>query len=555
MLKIQRTRAKKTLHDVFTALCRFTDTSYSQKACMLFSDDPKRLTELKIDPSQYHSAYSFAMDYLIYSFGRKLEPFANDPSLKTEAFRRFIAAERHCSTMNEQFRTRSNPDSRLEGLLLRAQTMIGRILPSVRTCQKAVHCGFGPGATFSLKGEKANWLEKIREDRMSVTADAFRPLTNILNSDVALFGARVPAVEACGPFSFTSQNFEIVMGSRLVTVPKSAKTDRTICIEPSGNIMLQKGAGAVIRRALKQNGIDLNDQGNNQKLAQSAYRRKLATIDLEAASDTVCHGLVLSLLPLSWYLYLDALRSKNYMVDGKWYVFEKFSAMGNGFTFELESLLFLALCRAVVPEDRWDEVSVYGDDIIVPQEYAAATIELLAYCGFSTNMEKTFVAGDFFESCGKHYFKGHDVTPIYQKEYPNDEAEIYRMANRIYRFCCRQYGSGPDTVSCPKGLRRAWLIAWRDVKKQPLLIPARYTELEEDDCGLLSQEGRFVRDKSKTFIRGLFAFSKRIRVGDAVALAYTLRFEPEEPVTGLLSVRARPRYRYGMRRVWTQFLS
>lgn len=285
-------------------------------------------------------------------------------------------------------------------------------------------------------------------------------------------------------------------------------------------------------------------------MAARAYKDGLATIDLESASDTMCHGLVLDLLPPDWFVYLDALRSKSYVIDGQWRSFEKFSAMGNGFTFELESLIFYALARSVVPVEESQDVSVFGDDIIVPAKYAPQLLELLDYVGFLPNKQKTFVSGNFYESCGKHYHKGFDVTPIYQKEYPNDESETYRLANRLYRWSVRQFGSGPDTDCCPKTLRRAWLNAWRHVKS-PMLIP-----LIEDDIGVIVSghwSQRVVKRKDSYFLRGLLPVPRKIPVGDSEALAYTFRFQPTEPVTGLLSLRSRPRYRYGMRRFWNQF--
>lgn len=546
-----KTQARNNLKRTFRKICIYADSAYALGAWIRLDNEGfESLAHLTIDPTRYDNSYSFSKDYLVYSFCRKLVSTENDPSLKKEALSTFISAELHCRATNNRFRDRTDLNYGLESLLSRAQQIISKVLPSVTSCRNALGCRFGPGSTFSLSGDKATWDNKIREDRISVTADSFGLARALLSSDPHFFEARYGILPE-GPFSLIHSCFEIVQGSKLITVPKTSKTDRSICVEPSANIMLQKGAGAVIRKSLKKYGVDLNDQGHNQELAKLAFANSLSTIDLQSASDTVSHGLVMELLPFDWYLYLDSLRSKAFMIEGRWFEFEKFSAMGNGFTFELESLIFYALASACVPIEEHHHVAVFGDDIVVPREYAPKLLELLAYAGFIPNQDKTFIDGNFFESCGKHYFRNFDVTPIYQKELPHDEAAIYRLANRLYRFALRQYGSGPDTDCCTKALRNAWLSAWRDVKS-PLLVP-----ITDEDVGVIATNGRsrvFSGKRNDEFYyRCLIPYARKIPVGDLSALAYTLRFQPGEPVTGLLSLRSRPRYRYGMRRFWVQF--
>jgi hypothetical protein len=122
--------------------------------------------------------------------------------------------------------------------------------------------------------------------------------------------------------------------------------------------------------------------------------------------------------------------------------------MGNGFTFELESLIFWALTRATfeasVIKDRGDRrlCAVYGDDIICPQEMAWYLTTVLNYCGFSVNLDKSFYEGNFFESCGKHFFYGVDVTPVYQKERITDLASSIRAVNRLVRYGMRNLSDG-----------------------------------------------------------------------------------------------------------------
>jgi hypothetical protein len=102
--------------------------------------------------------------------------------------------------------------------------------------------------------------------------------------------------------------------------------------------------------------------------------------------------------------------------------------MGNGFTFELESLIFFAIascsCDAGI-------VSVYGDDIIVPSQYATDVMKNLEMCGFSLNWDKSFIDGPFRESCGGDYFEGFDIRPVYVTGLLSIK-ELYRLHNFFY---------------------------------------------------------------------------------------------------------------------------
>jgi hypothetical protein len=230
-------------------------------------------------------------------------------------------------------------------------------------------------------------------------------------------------------------DLKVVKGSELGFVPKSAKTDRPICTEPLMNIYIQKGIGTYIRSRLRKNGCDLNNQNTNGTLARlGSIDGSLATVDLSSASDTISYMTVLELLPSDWFDLMDKARSRFYSYEGKTYSFEKFSSMGNGFTFELESLIFLALARATCSflglSGR--NVSVYGDDIIVPVEAYTMLSQVLEFCGFTVNQMKSFHNGPFRESCGSDFFLGKDVRPVYLKKSLSNEV-LMSLCNRIFR--------------------------------------------------------------------------------------------------------------------------
>jgi hypothetical protein len=109
--------------------------------------------------------------------------------------------------------------------------------------------------------------------------------------------------------------------------------------------------------------------------------------------------------------------------------------MGNGFTFELESLIFYALMRTVSYYRGYQGViSVYGDDLIIPSGMYEDASWVLKEFGFSLNPEKSFAAGPFRESCGGHYHLGEDVTPFYLKRPATRLTDVIRVANQLRRW-------------------------------------------------------------------------------------------------------------------------
>jgi len=255
---------------------------------------------------------------------------------------------------------------------------------------------------------------------------------------------------------------EYIRGNRFTTVPKDAKKDRGIAIEPGLNVFFQLGVGDAIKRRLLRVGLDLKDgQDIHKRVACDASRRgHYSTIDLSNASDTVSKALVKLLLPKGWFDLLDTLRSPMTFVDGKWVHLSKFSSMGNGFTFELETLLFAAIAQeacylAGVHAPTGAGCWVYGDDIILPSQASATMLTLLRFFGFTPNEGKTFTSGPFRESCGGDFFEGKAVRPHYLKDEPYEPADWIKLANGI-----RRLGRKDSGCDFHWGIvRRAWLRA------------------------------------------------------------------------------------------------
>jgi len=222
--------------------------------------------------------------------------------------------------------------------------------------------------------------------------------------------------------------------NKIVMVPKTAKTHRTIAIEPLLNGYVQKGVDLFMRSCLKAYGIDLSDQTRNQKLARigsSGEFNTFVTIDLSSASDSIAIETVRDLLPPEWFNFLCRIRSPRYESAWGSGTYEKFASMGNGFCFPLETLIFASLCVAANVATGEREFSVYGDDIIVRQSAALLTIELLARYGFETNVDKTFIFGPFRESCGADFVNGVNVRPYTLDFLPLTDRDVMKVHNGL----------------------------------------------------------------------------------------------------------------------------
>jgi hypothetical protein len=119
--------------------------------------------------------------------------------------------------------------------------------------------------------------------------------------------------------------------------------------------------------------------------------------------------------------------------------------MGNGFTFELETLIFWGLTKALaeLTGDEEHRISVYGDDIICGRKTALAVMQFFPLIGFTINRKKSFLDGPFRESCGKHYFNGSDVTPFYVRKPMDTILRMYWAANSVRKYSKLLWGLDP----------------------------------------------------------------------------------------------------------------
>lgn len=312
----------------------------------------------------------------------------------------------------------------------KAAEIVARTLPFEPSLDVA-NGGFSGGASTSKKRVQGHPALKFLDQ-----ADVTRPALPVFRRIIS--GTRW-ADHISGDSGLEPR---FVNGNVLFTVPKNSDIDRVACKEPDLNMFLQKGLGNQIRKSLRMVGIDLNDQTVNQELARKgAITGQLMTLDLSSASDSVTIELVRRLLPINWFYYLDLFRSHVTEIDGVEHVNEMFSSMGNGFTFELESLLFYSITRATAYFcGVKGQLSVYGDDIIAPAALGYDLVSALAFCGFKVNDAKSFMDGPFRESCGKHWHGSSDVTPFYLRKPFQTISDLILTLNQLASWSSRCIG-------------------------------------------------------------------------------------------------------------------
>lgn len=323
------------------------------------------------------------------------------------------------------------------------ESILGRV-PSL----SALNVSFGPGATTGVKSLLANSNVKLGAS-LACSRELF-PYVGDFLVEVPLWAWSKtqghPDVLQYFLGGNSALHFPVsieVHAGKMSLVPKDARSKRPIIVEPVLNGLFQLGVGKFMKnRLLRCVDLDLTDQKRNQSLAcEGSIHGGYATIDLSSASDTVSRELVSLLLPWSWYEFLAKLVTAEIKEDGQVSDLEKFSSMGNGFTFELESLLFFSLAKASVELlGLSGEVSVFGDDIICNTRAYNLLAGVLNELGFIVNDEKSFTSGPFRESCGADWFEGKSIRPYYAKK-ALCERTLYTFHNWAVRNCEHELAS------------------------------------------------------------------------------------------------------------------
>jgi len=403
-----------------------------------------------VNPLDYLDSQSYLLDAQAYGLVSKTPYLNTGINLSGVAISKFFENETKCKNSNARITTIRNQENLVYNRML--STARGFILNMIGDSPLPLEAfRFGPGATTSLRAHTACLINKVAHtpDVCSVALPQLLDLT------------RGTLYEQ----TITKRDFvSIVNHNCFTSVPKDARGNRGIAIEPDGNMVVQLSLGNQLRRRLRLAGYDLDYLSDHHRYfarVASSYGN-FATIDLSSASDCICSELVKRLLPIDWWVALNRARSHSTVINGNSIPLEKFSSMGNGFTFELESLIFLSICHAASIEYgkplrgtfHWNLMlpnsvgilenkrftakkefySVFGDDIICRTEHADLVISMLSFLGLDTNKAKTFTYGPFRESCGADFFNGIDVRPIFIKELNDGLMGLMQLYNQVCRI-------------------------------------------------------------------------------------------------------------------------
>lgn len=382
-------------------------------------------------------------------------PFkGSDEARRSRAIQSFKKAEKRCAITNKRlryfkarlYRLPAHYQHLIADIRKEIQFLLGnlddRVLQAVLSKARP-----GPGQTIGTRDSRLVSLPwKFARTDLVSTSDALPYAKRLLN------GAPLWASTYAEREFYSAEGkirarlhfpIEVTHCSKITFVPKDARTLRTIAIEPSLNVMLQLGVHEYLSSRLTRLGNSIKDQTRNQKLARWGSElwedptSSMATIDLASASDSISLGLCELLLPEDWLaLFLDLRSPQGVLeVDGENHIvtFEKISSMGNGYTFVLETIIFLAIARACTAYAGGGSCkpSAYGDDIIVPTGAYAITVEMLKFLGFTTNVDKTFTFGPFRESCGADWHCGKIVTPVYLRTDKLRITDVYSLRNQL----------------------------------------------------------------------------------------------------------------------------
>lgn len=450
-------RARVFSHE-FQILRRTCQCVNSPRALTVYllarSGEWSQLFDLETDPSNYEEPASFADDYLVTEMLKKSKSIPYDVDRTAVAFSRWLESEKECHKSNEvielfsrgEYCTHPTTAQIINLAVGICHRKLGRL--TVNTLKRvADSADFGPGATLSVGGCITRG-RKFSNPELTTTQE--------------LLGFGLFFLPP--PWRSLVTGFKIENANRLEFVPKNVKTDRAITIEADLNIYVQKGIGSVLRDRLANSGVRLEDRPErHHHLAKISAECGLSTIDLQSASDTICYELVRFFLPEDWFALLQMCRPEYSTYKDVTYRLGKFSGMGNGYTFELETLIFESLVEAAARVvGSKDPTSVFGDDIICSNAVHVQLVPALKFLGFKVNERKTFGKGRFHESCGADYFDRVNVRPFYLKWGRYDQEEelcLYQYGNLLRSYAHRRNGG----LGCDSRFLPAWLYCLKKV--------------------------------------------------------------------------------------------
>lgn len=323
-------------------------------------------------------------------------------------------------------------------LSYRLQSIARYVLMHLNRDVSTLTCKHGPGAVAEKVRGNQKWslltdcvLGDTIMDRFGFSDFGLLERIHLREYDSTDFGRQLDLFE---PQQVASSGM-----ARLVTVAKDSRARRTITVEPLMNQFVQQGLNQRLREDIEKCPIlsqclDLTDQSENNKLAQvGSMHDTYATIDLKSASDLLSRKLV-EVVFSHWPDFCQAMmecRSPFVQHNGCVRRISKYAGMGNATTFPVQSIVFaLVSINAILDSDGQRlsyrnvkraarRIRIFGDDIIIESQYARQVCSGLESAGLIVNRSKSFLNGNFKESCGTDFYRGVLVTPGYLRYLPD----------------------------------------------------------------------------------------------------------------------------------------
>lgn len=388
-----------------------------------------------------------------------VDPADEQDELEAQAFNKFLDLRRVLAALEDPVLPplkRSLYGDNQQRVLRVARNLLHEVLGDLSEEDWFLRCKHSQGTSLGLRFSQTNLEDKWRYP-LTTTQRADHVMNRYLSWDYQMSQA---VEDFNSAINNGSCRYRVVRGSRATTVPKNQTARRMIAVEPTVNMFLQQGLMLLMYDKLKAIGLDMASQQTlHQQLAlESSVTGKNATIDWSSASDRIRTSLVKLLFPASWFTAIDLVRSPEMELNGLWYDLPMVGTMGNATTFPIETLIFWSIGVAVIhcstgtfsSFPKWEvygQVQVFGDDCIIPIEYAHQFIDACKSVGFSVNEEKSFMTREdrFRESCGGDFLHFRNVR-TYNIGSPVDarlsslEPWLYTITNGVLKKYISYFG-------------------------------------------------------------------------------------------------------------------
>jgi len=475
-------------------------------------------TQAENEDDSYRFKAIYQIQNLLKRYRFQQDTFSED-ELIAKACKGFLATQSRLALLKERPR-----NSFYEAVLDTASDYIHKVLGVYDANEHQNACRFGNGASVGVRSrlacEAARW-----EWPISGSQEQTKWFSDFVVESPHIMRYWYERMNARGENDLTSQPYNVVDSLTMTLVPKSFKALRSIVPNTTIGSFITDGLGRMIQRRLKRNGYDITQlqMEHRARACQASIHKMDVTLDLSAASDSLSVSLMERLLPHDWYTEMCASRIGVVVLpDGSSCEMETFCTMGIGFTFPLQTLVFLGLLKATEKwtdsfrKRNWAHITVYGDDMIFDRGILHNVKLLFSYTGLVINLDKSFDEGPFRESCGGDFHHGLDVRP-FQPE--SGDAHVGKSAYEalLYKFI--------------NGFRRRWteqeiprtlnylVTQLGNLGMEIKLVPSNYPDVAGVQCSAYRN--------LPAFLEGSRCARPKV-VGNGVIRFSYLRLTPEE---------------------------